>query len=115
VLFEADPVRFLLAPRAYRCFDVIGVDPTTDRRDALVLLAGDFLDRHHPAVASVNVLSADPDTTWARVRTDADGGWSFQSGRAPEVTVDGLVPDDALGRLYDELDLLMPAAVPNAA
>jgi hypothetical protein len=39
LLFESGIVRFLLAPRAYRCFDVTGVDPAVDRRDPLLDLA----------------------------------------------------------------------------
>jgi hypothetical protein len=109
LLFESEAVRFLLAPRAFRCFDVTGVDPAADRRDALLLIAYDFLDRHRPGIASFNVWSADPRTTWATVTVDGDDRWTFAAGRESEVSVAGLSADEAYARLYVELGALTAA------
>ncbi len=112
LLFESDVVRFLLAPRAYRCFDVTGVDPQVDRRDALLVLAHEFLDRHGSGIAAFNVLSPDPRGTWATVTVDGAGAWTFAAGREPTATISGLDVDEAFDRLYDELGVLTTASAP---
>jgi hypothetical protein len=109
LLFESAAARFLLAPRAYRCFDVTGVDPGVDRRDPLLMLAHAFLDTNRPGMASVNVLTDDPRNAWATVTVAEDDRWTFVAGRAPEATLGGLGADEALNRMYDELGALAPA------
>jgi hypothetical protein len=125
--FESGAVRFLLAPRAYRCFDVTGVDPALDRRDVLVRLAGSFLERYRPGVASFTVVlgaaplpaerpgsanggaersgAADAANAWATLAVTPEGTWTFATGRV-DGAEDGLAPADALARLAAELDAL---------
>jgi hypothetical protein len=115
LLFESDAVRFLLAPRAYRCFDVTGVDPQVDRREPLLLLAHEFLERHGTGIAAFNVWSADPRNTWATLTLGPDGDWTFAAGRQPAATVSGLGVDEAFDRLYAELGELTVAPAPRVA
>lgn len=113
LLFESDAVRFLLAPRAYRCFDVTGVDQSVDRRDVLIRLGGSFLERYGPGVASFTVPTApDPDSAWVTVALAADGTWTVATGRAPDAPIEGLAAGDALARLSAELGGLLPGHDP---
>jgi len=102
LLFEAGPIRFTLAPRAYRCFDVTELAPAQDRRDALLPLAHGFLVRYGPGLASFRVAGEDPRTCWATVESTVDGSWTFEAGRYPGAAT-GLSGDDAFGRLRLEL------------
>jgi hypothetical protein len=106
LLFEAGSVRFILAPRAYRCYDVTGIDPTVDRRDPLLRLARAFLEQYRPAVASFTVLGVDPRLGPVTVAATDDGSWRFAAGREERR---GLAADDALSRLHDELGALVQA------
>jgi hypothetical protein len=53
LLFETGAVRFLIAPRAHRCFDVVGLNRSADLRTILLPLIQGFLERHQPAAASI--------------------------------------------------------------
>lgn len=108
LLFESGPVRFLLAPRAYRCFDITGVDPTVDRREPLVLLARSFLARHRRAVASFNVVTGDPPAGWVSVAAVEDGTWTFAAQREADTPIVCASAEDALDRLRAELGRLTP-------
>jgi hypothetical protein len=112
LLFESGIVRFLLAPRAYRCFDVTGVDPAVDRRDPLLQLARPFLDTHRPAVASFTAHSAQVQNAWVTVSAGADGLWSFVSGGEPDAARSGLSADDAMEHVRTELGSLLPELSP---
>ena len=115
LLFESGIVRFLLAPRAYRCFDVTGVDPAVDRRDPLLDLARPFLEALRPAVASFTAHSAQVQNAWVRVSSDPDGRWSLVSGSSPEAAVSGLTADGAMDRVRTELGELLPELSPVAS
>jgi hypothetical protein len=112
LLFESGLVRFLLAPRAYRCFDVTGVDPAVDRRDPLLDLARPFLDKHLPAVASFTVHSAQVQNGWVTMSSGADGRWSFVPGSDPDAALSGLTADEAIERVRTELGGLLPELSP---
>jgi hypothetical protein len=113
LLFESGVVRFLLAPRAYRCFDVTGVDPAVDRRDPLLDLARPFLDKHRPAVASFTVHSAQIQNGWVTMSSGADGRWSFVPGSDPDAALSGLAADEAMQRVRTELGGLLPELAPT--
>jgi hypothetical protein len=115
LLFESGIVRFLLAPRAYRCFDVTGVDPAVDRREPLLQLAQPFLDAHRPAVASFTAHSAHVQNAWVTVSVEEDNRWSFVSGGDPETARTTLTADEAMERVRDELGTLLPELSPAAA
>lgn len=106
LLFDTGSVRFLVAPRAFRCFDVTGVDPALDRRDPLMELAHSFLQRHRPGVASFNVLAGDRLAGWTTVTATADGTWTFVAGRDEAAARSGLTADHAMEYLYEELGAL---------
>jgi hypothetical protein len=117
LLFESGIVRFLLAPRAYRCFDVTGVDPALDRRDPLLDLARPFLEAHRPAVASFTAHSAQihnggTQDAWVTVSSGPDGRWSFVSGSDQNAGMTGLHPDEAMDRVRVELGALLPEMSP---
>jgi hypothetical protein len=112
LLFESGIVRFMLAPRAYRCFDVTGVDPAVDRRDPLLELARPFLEAHRPAVASFTAHSAQVQNAWVTVSSGTDGRWSFVSGSDPDAALTGLTADDAMYRVRTELGVLLPELSP---
>jgi hypothetical protein len=112
LLFESGIVRFLLAPRAYRCFDVTGVDPAVDRRDPLLDLARPFLESHRPAVASFTAHSAQVQNAWVTVSSNPDGRWSFVSGADPDAALSGLSADAAMDHVRIELGALLPELSP---
>jgi hypothetical protein len=112
LLFESGIVRFLLAPRAYRCFDVTGVDPAVDRREPLLQLARPFLDAHRPAVASFTAHSAQVQNAWVTVSVEADDRWSFVSGDDPDAGRSTLTADEAMERVSDALGELLPELSP---
>lgn len=112
LMFESGLVRFLLAPRAYRCFDVTGVDPAVDRREPLFDLAGPFLEIHRPAVASFTIHSSHASTVWVTVSSGPDGRWSLVRGSDPDAAQTGLGADEAIDRLRTELGNLMPELSP---
>jgi|SoiMethySBSTD1v2_1073268.scaffolds.fasta_scaffold07330_6 hypothetical protein len=112
LLFESGIVRFLLAPRAYRCFDVTGVDPAVDRRDPLLDLARPFLESHRPGVASFTAHSAQVQNAWVTVSSNPDGRWSFVSGADPDAALSGLTPDAAIDHVRIELGVLLPEFSP---
>jgi hypothetical protein len=112
LLFESGIVRFLLAPRAYRCFDVIGLDPAVDRRDPLLDLARPFLESHRPAVASFTAHSAQVQNAWVTVSSNPDGRWSFVSGADPDAALSGLTADAAMDHVRIELGALLPELSP---
>jgi hypothetical protein len=112
LLFESGIVRFLLAPRAYRCFDVTGVDPAVDRRDPLLDLARPFLESHRPAVASFTAHSAQVQNAWVTVSSNPDGRWSFVSGADPDAAQSGLGADAAMDHVRIELGALLPELSP---
>jgi hypothetical protein len=112
LLFESGIVRFLLAPRAYRCFDVTGVDPAVDRRDPLLDLARPFLEKHRPAVASFTAHSAQVSNGWVTVSSGADGRWSFVPGSDEDAALSGLTADEAMERVRVELGNLLPELSP---
>jgi len=114
LLFESGLVRFLLAPRAYRCFDVTGVDPAVDRRDPLLDLARPFLEAHRPAVASFTAHSTQVQNAWVTVSSGVDGRWSSVCGRAPDSALTGLTADEAMDRVRTELGELLPELSPTA-
>jgi hypothetical protein len=103
LLFESGPVRFILAPRAYRCYDVTGIDATVDRRDPLILLTRAFLEQYRPAVASFNVVGVDPRYGWVTVATVDDGSWTFVPGRDERSAMRHLTAEEALTMLHVEL------------
>jgi len=114
LLFEAGQVRFLLAPRAYRCYDVTGVDPALARRDVLIRLGVTFLERFRPGVASFTVATAaDPATAWNTLAVAVDGTWTVGTGRAPDAPIEGLAAADALARLSAELTALLAQSNPT--
>ena len=115
LLFESGIVRFLLAPRAYRCFDVTGVDPAVDRRDPLLQLARPFLDAHRPAVASFTAHSAQVQNAWVTVSAGADGRWSFVPGSEPDAARSGLTADEAMERRAQRTGLAAAGAVTRRA
>lgn len=112
LLFESGIVRFLLAPRAYRCFDVTGVDPAVDRREPLLQLARPFLDAHRPAVASFTAHSAQVQNAWVTVSVEPDDRWSFVSGSDPDAGRSTLTADEAMERVRDALGDLLPELSP---
>jgi hypothetical protein len=112
LLFESGIVRFLLAPRAYRCFDVTGVDPAVDRREPLLQLARPFLDAHRPAVASFTAHSAQVQNAWVTVSVEADDRWSFVSGSEPDSGRSTLTADEAMERVREALGDLLPELSP---
>ena len=114
LLFESGIVRFLLAPRAYRCFDVTGVDPVVDRREPLLQLARPFLDAHRPAVASFTAHSAQVQNAWVTVSAEADNRWSFVSGGDPDGARSNLTADEAMEHVREELGTLLPELSPAA-
>jgi hypothetical protein len=107
LLFEAGRVRFIMAPRAYHCYDVTGIDPTVDRRDPLIVLARAFLEQYRPAVATFTVLGADPRYGWATVAAE-EGSWTFAAGHDDGTGIWGLTAEEALTHLHDELGRLTP-------
>jgi hypothetical protein len=112
LLFESGVVRFLLAPRAYRCFDVTGIDPAVDRRDPLLQLARPFLDTHRPAVASFTAHSAQVQNAWVTASAEADGRWSFVPGSEPDSARSDLTADEAMEYVRNELGSLLPELSP---
>ena len=112
LLFESGIVRFLLAPRAYRCFDVTGVDPAVDRRDPLLDLARPFLESHRPGVASFTAHSAQVQNAWVTVSSNPDGRWSFVSGADPDAALSDLTGDAAMDHVRIELGALLPELSP---
>ncbi len=114
LMFESGIVRFLLAPRAYRCFDVTGVDPAVDRREPLLQLARPFLDAHRPAVASFTAHSAQVQNAWVTVSVESDDRWSFVSGNDPDAGRSTLTADEAMERVREALGDLLPELSPAA-
>jgi hypothetical protein len=112
LMFESGLVRFMLAPRAYRCFDVTGVDPAVDRRDPLLELARPFLEAHTPAVASFTVHSAHASTVWLTVSSGPRGQWSFVPGSDPDSALSDLDADEAMERVRVELGGVLPELSP---
>ena len=53
LLFEAEMTRFLVAVRAYHCYDITPIGTDVDVREPLLAIADRFLHRHRPAVATL--------------------------------------------------------------
>ena len=56
LLFEAEMTRFLVAVRAYHCYDITPIGTDVDVREPLLAIADRFLHRHRPAVATFNTF-----------------------------------------------------------
>ncbi|MBT8227640.1 MAG: hypothetical protein HKP61_10835 [Dactylosporangium sp.] len=128
VLFDAGGARFLVMPRAFRCFDIVGLDLTADVRDPVVELVRRFLTDRRPAVASMKIevpvdatssegadIPVAADARWVTVAMADDGRWTCAAGCDPDNATVGLAEDEAIGRLRTELAAALPdrVAVPE--
>jgi hypothetical protein len=99
VLFEVGAVRFVVARRAYRCFDIAAVDAAADRHEALVDLAREFLDRHGKGAAAFSTVRRDQWEDHGTISLSADGQWAFAPAGDPLAAVYGPTAEDAFERL----------------
>lgn len=71
-IFANEAVRFLIAPRLNRCYDVTGLDRTRDLREPIMNLVQTFLAQHRPGVASLRIEHGpDPATLGRHLTTPA--------------------------------------------
>jgi len=114
LLVQTASARFLVAPRAHRCFEIAGLDPDQPYAQPLLTIARGFLETYPPAMASLIVQTADragiaePPQSFV-LAVDANRQWSLgiESGEPgdPESDeiVDRLTADEAFERLRSAL------------
>ncbi|MDG6103387.1 hypothetical protein Daura_36180 [Dactylosporangium aurantiacum] len=119
LLFEAEMTRFLVAARAYRCYDITPIGADVDVREPLLAVADRFLHRHRPAVATFNASTAQDvarGTTPARatLASSTDGSWRFvgSDGTGETATVVERF-DDAAALMREELARMLPVFQPQ--
>jgi hypothetical protein len=121
--------RFLISPRAFRCFEIIGLDPAGDLRDPIVEIAASFLRRNAPATAALEIEHVG-DGGSAQERVPAgeagpaaeprlisltaapDGRWTLSAGVVEELVseqVDADQAEAALGAALTEALTGLPA------
>jgi len=124
--------RFLISPRAFRCFEIIGLDPTGDLRDPIVEIAASFLRRNAPATAALEIERVGDDGS-ARERVPAgeaglpaaaglaaeprlvsltaepDGRWTLSAGSIEELVSEHVDADQAEAALGAALTEALPA------
>jgi hypothetical protein len=72
MIFANETVRFLIAPRLNRCYDITGLDRTRDLREPILHVVQTFLAQHRPGVASLRIEHGpDPATLGRRLITTA--------------------------------------------
>jgi hypothetical protein len=103
VLFEAGQVRFVVARRAYRCFDIAALDAATDRHEALVELAREFVERHGGGSAAFSTVRRDRWEDHGTVTLSKEGQWAFAPAGDPLAAVYGPTAEDAFDRLRASL------------
>lgn len=125
LLFEAGMTRFLVAARAYRCYDITPIAAEVDVREPLLAVADRFLHRYRPAVATFNASTAQAvargeQPARATLASATDGTWRFvgagtpqaagtpEAGGAPAAgtVVDSF--DEAAALMRDELARMLP-------
>ena len=111
VLFDAPPVRFLVAPRSYGCLEFAGVDTGAAVADVLTELAVRHLERFRPAIVSYRVGVPGTESCAVTVAAGADDAWTFAAGDDPDDAVHALERADALERLTSALTALLDPAV----
>ena len=115
ILVDASPVRFLIAPRMFRCFDISGIDLTLDVREPLLQIADAFLRRYQPGVATFTVSTPAGDAGAASIAVTEDGSWQFLTGTGADEAVPEPTPvaglDEAREQLRGALGRLMGVEV----
>ena len=118
LLVQTASARFLVAPRAHRCFEIAGLDPDQPYAQPLLTIARGFLETYPPAMASLIVQTADLAAATEPPRSfilavDSNGQWSLgiESGEPgdpePDEILDRLSADDAVERLRSALANLL--------
>jgi hypothetical protein len=114
VLFDAPPVRFLVAPRPFGCLEFAGVDTGVTVAAALTELAVRHVDRFRPSIVSYRVGVPGAGGGAVTVAAGADDAWTFAVGDDPDEAVHALDRAVALGRLEGALTALLdPALTPR--
>jgi hypothetical protein len=105
ILVESAPVRFLIAPRLFRCYDLSGLDQAVDVREPLVEIADAFLRQYQPAVATFAIATPAGPVGAASIAVGEDGTWQTASGQAEA--------DEARESLRAELGRILPQTQPS--
>jgi hypothetical protein len=116
ILVDAAPVRFLIAPRLFRCFDLSGVEQAIDIREPLLQIADAFVRQYQPSVATFSVPAPDGTAGTASIAVTEDGTWQVVVGVAGSADSDTDVPapttvagqSEAFALLREELGRLLP-------
>lgn len=111
--------RFLVAARAYRCYDITPIGADVDVREPLLAIADRFLHRYRPAVATFNTSTVQAVTRGtaparATLASATDGSWRFvgSEGTDDEATVVETF-DEAAALMRDELAKMLPVFQPS--
>ena len=119
LLFEAEMTRFLVAARAYRCYDITPIGADVDVREPLLAIADRFLHRHRPAVATFNASTAQDvarGTTPSRatLASATDGSWRFAGSEGTDGTATVVATfDEAAALMREELARMLPVFQPQ--
>jgi hypothetical protein len=81
VLVGAGPIRLLVSPRVFRCYDVTGLDPIVELREPLAVLVHTFLTDNRPGVASVRIDRPAAEPVYLTLLVTAAGSLTFATGR----------------------------------
>ncbi|MEV0567854.1 hypothetical protein [Dactylosporangium sp. NPDC050588] len=119
LLFEAEMTRFLVAARAYRCYDITPIGADVDVREPLLGIADRFLHRHRPAVATFNTSTVQDVARGnaparATLASATDGTWRFVGSDGTDeaaTVVDSF--DEAAALMRDELAKMLPVFQPQ--
>jgi hypothetical protein len=117
LLFESASARFLVAPRAHRCFEVIGLDPARPLTELLLHVVQTFLEQYRPAVTSIIVTTTGSVAAGLGERSfilaiGPDGAWSWGVDPTPDVVEQDLTRAEAVERFERELVAFLPVSAP---
>ena len=117
LLFESASTRFLLTPRAHRCFQAIGLDRTRPLAEPLLHIVRTFLEQQRPAVASIIVTTAQSVADGRGERSfilavGLDGAWGWGVDPTPEVVEQDLTEAEAAQRFERELASFVRVTAP---
>jgi hypothetical protein len=110
VILEGPSERLLVTPRAFRCFEISGIERSVPAGVPVADIARTFLTRFKPGVVSMRctIRGAGPGDAWVSVAADTNG-WTVAS---PNHTGDHLTEDAALDRCRHALEDVVPAGRP---